>query len=241
VHPLFSAVKKDFKDYGTADGRRYTPRKPGTTSLGLTKWKVWTTWQSSLFPLSLLSLSVITWKRGSLMEEIDFERLEKIVTKLTDGFEKKLDAQSKYFQHELDLKLDAQSKDFWHELDLKLDVQSKDFRHELDLKLDVQSKDFRHELDLKLDVQSKDFRHELDLKLDAQSKDFHAWIGVQGEDFQHKLDLVVEGFQMLSEKIDRFGIKLDQVETGLDGVAASIAAHRMDTEAHHGLYRVKER
>jgi hypothetical protein len=27
VHPLFSAVKKDFKDYGTADGRRCTQRK----------------------------------------------------------------------------------------------------------------------------------------------------------------------------------------------------------------------
>jgi hypothetical protein len=145
------------------------------------------------------------------MEEIDFERLEKIVTKLTDGFDKKLDA------------------------------QSKDFQHKLDLKLDVQSKDFQNKLDLKLDVQNKDFQHKLDLKLDAQSKDFHTWIGVQGEDFQHKLDLEVEGFQMLAEKIDRFGIKLDQVETGLDGVAASIAAHRMDTEAHQGLYRVKER
>ena len=52
-------------------------------------------------------------------------------------------------------------------------------------------------------------------KLDDQSKNFHTWIGVQGEDFQHKLDLVVEGFQMLVEKIDRFEIKLDQVGTGL--------------------------
>jgi uncharacterized phage infection (PIP) family protein YhgE len=125
------------------------------------------------------------------MVDMDFERLEKIVTKLTDDFSKKLDDQSKDFQNKLDLKLEGQSKDFQN-------------------------------------------------KLDDQSKNFHNWIGVQGEGFQHKLDLVVEGFQMLSEKIDRFEIKLDQVGTGLDGVAANIAAHRMDTEAHPGLYRVKE-
>ena len=114
------------------------------------------------------------------MVDMDFEKLEKIVTKLTDDFSKKLDDQS------------------------------------------------------------KDFQRKLDLKLDDQSKNFHNWISVQGEYFQHKLDLVVEGFQMLAEKIDQFEIKLDQVGTGLDGVAASIAAHRMDTEAHPGLYRVKE-
>ena len=144
------------------------------------------------------------------MVDMDFERLEKIVTKLTDDFSK------------------------------KLDDQSKDFQHKLDLKLDDHSKDFQHKLDLKLDDHSKDFQRKLDLKLDDQSKNFHTWISVQGEDFQHKLDLAVEGFQMLAEKIDRFEIKLDQVGTGLDGVAASIAAHRMDTEAHPGLYRVKE-
>ena len=160
------------------------------------------------------------------MVDMDFERLEKIVTKLTDDFSKKLD---------------DQSQDFQHKLDRKLDDQSKDFQHRLDLKLDDQSQDFQHRLDLKLDDQSKNFQNKLDLKLDDQSKNFHNWIGVQGEDFQHKLDLVVEGFQMLAEKIDRFEIKLDQVGTGLEGVAANIAAHRMDTEAHSGLYRVKER
>ena len=103
-------------------------------------------------------------------------------------------------------------------------------------------------------------------RLDDQAKDFHTWIGVQGEDSQHKLDLVVEGFQMLSEKMDRseeridssigrldsrldrlevkldqVGMRLDEVKSKVDGVDAKIAAHPIDTEAHQGLYRVKER
>ena len=99
---------------------------------------------------------------------------------------------------------------------------------------------------------------DLNKKLDDQAKDFHSWIGVQGEDYQHKLDLVVEGFQMLADKMDRteeridssicrldskldqVGTRLDTVESKVDGVDANIAAHRMDTEAHQGLYRVKE-
>jgi hypothetical protein len=86
------------------------------------------------------------------------------------------------------------------------------------------------------------------------------------EDFQHKLDIVVEGHQMLADKIDlvdtTLTVRLDRVETSLtarldrvettltarldrvenkvDSVAADLSAHRADTEAHHGVYRVKE-
>ncbi|MBJ6752196.1 hypothetical protein JFN91_18420 [Geomonas sp. Red421] len=71
----------------------------------------------------------------------------------------------------------------------------------------------------------------------SQSEDFHRWLGIQGEEFQHKLDLVVEGHQMVSEK-------LDWVESSLagkiDAVAADLTAHRADTDAHHIIYRVKE-
>ena len=63
-------------------------------------------------------------------------------------------------------------------------------------------------------------------------------------DFQHKLDIVVEGQQMVSEKVDRLETRLNEVDANLsrriDAVAAEIAAHRADTEAHHGVYRVKE-
>ena len=62
-------------------------------------------------------------------------------------------------------------------------------------------------------------------------------MGVLADDFQHKLDIVVEGHQMLSEKIDRVESNLSQQ---IASVATELSAHRADTEAHHGVYRVKE-
>ena len=84
------------------------------------------------------------------------------------------------------------------------------------------------------------------------------------EDIQSKFDLVLEGHGALHEKIDRTGqqlgeridmvevqisalnqkidtvevsltAKIDKVEAKIDGVAADLAAHRIDTEAHHGI------
>ena len=85
----------------------------------------------------------------------------------------------------------------------------------------------------KVDGLSENF----DRKLEAQSEAVHRWIRVQGEEFQHKLDLVVEGHLMLSEQLDRFETSLG---ARIDAVAADLVAHRADTEAHHGIYRVKE-
>lgn len=60
-----------------------------------------------------------------------------------------------------------------------------------------------------------------------------------------KIDAVEE---KLSKRIDAVDEKLskriDSVEENLggkiDAVAADLSAHRADTEAHHGIYRVKE-
>lgn len=82
------------------------------------------------------------------------------------------------------------------------------------------------------------------------------------EDMNRKFDLVLEGHAALDRKIDdRFnelkteikensfaiGVlnnKIDDVEERLskkiDSVAADLSAHRADTEAHHGVYRIKE-
>jgi cytochrome c556 len=78
------------------------------------------------------------------------------------------------------------------------------------------------------------------------------------EDIRGKFDLVLEGHEMLSNKIDdkfnklnekiehnSFLInvvndKVDELEVKVDGIAADLSAHRSDTEAHHGVYRVKE-
>ena len=89
------------------------------------------------------------------------------------------------------------------------------------------------------------------------------------ESIDSKFDLVLDGHAALDQKIDRkfdqlnekiehntFMIstlngKIDAVATDLkatdkrlsgkiDAVAADLKAHRADTEAHHGVYRVKE-
>jgi len=74
---------------------------------------------------------------------------------------------------------------------------------------------------------------------------FDVRIGIVEENVQHKLDLVVEGQQMLADRMDRMGerldkridqveIRLDRVEAKIDTVTADLSAHRKDTEAHHG-------
>jgi len=69
-------------------------------------------------------------------------------------------------------------------------------------------------------------------------------IGSFADSVQHKLDLVVEGHQMLSEKLDRVEERLDKridcLEHKLDAVAAYLSAHRQDTEAHPAIYKVIE-
>jgi len=65
-------------------------------------------------------------------------------------------------------------------------------------------------------------------------------VGTFADSIQHKLDLVVEGHQMLSEKIDsveeRLDGRIDCVVRKLDAVAAqgSITAARLDAVAAQG-------
>jgi hypothetical protein len=100
---------------------------------------------------------------------------------------------------------------------------------------------------------------------DEIKEEFRHQLGIQSEGFQCKLDLVVEGHQMLSDKLDRVeerldgridcvvnkldtvaaqgnttAAKLDNVVRKLDAIAADLSAHRADTEAHPPVYRVKE-
>ncbi len=71
------------------------------------------------------------------------------------------------------------------------------------------------------------------------------------EDIRSKFDLVLEGHEVLRSEIRELGRKTDErfdlvdlkIETlnkKVDAVAADLSAHRADTEAHHGVYRVKE-
>lgn len=71
------------------------------------------------------------------------------------------------------------------------------------------------------------------------------------EDIGGKFDLVLEGHSALDKKIDdRFDEMNEKIEHNsfvigvlnqkIDAVAADLSAHRADTEAHRGVYRVKE-
>jgi len=97
--------------------------------------------------------------------------------------------------------------------------------------------------------------------LEKQTDQFQGYLGIVEENFQHKLDIVVEGDQLLGEKIDQLdgrmdGLdgrmyrlegrmghlegKMDRLEVKVDAAAADLSAHRKDTEAHGPVYRVKE-
>jgi hypothetical protein len=72
-------------------------------------------------------------------------------------------------------------------------------------------------------------------------------IGLLEDDLQHKLDLVVEGQQMLVERMDRIEETLDGVEqkvtfldVKVDALSSDMRHHRIDEAAHDGVYRVKE-
>ena len=93
---------------------------------------------------------------------------------------------------------------------------------------------------------------------DEIKEEFRHQLGIQSEAFQCKLDLVVEGHQLLSEKLDRVEERLDgridcvvrkldavaaqgsTVAANLDAFAADLKAPRQDTEAHPKIYQVKE-
>lgn len=115
---------------------------------------------------------------------------------------------------------------------------------------DVIRQDF---LALKNEIKDDSRKFKDDIK-----EEFQHQLTVQREGFQKQLAFVGEGFQMLSEKIDRVETRLDKrmdclehklvvvaAETNgntiaIRDLAADLAAHRRDTEAHPPVYRVKE-
>ncbi len=96
---------------------------------------------------------------------------------------------------------------------------------------------FRGEIDQSIDRRFTRFQGEI-------GEDFRHQLSIQREDFQHKLDLVVEGQQMLGEKLEttRTELKADiaKLDQRVTGIAADLSAHRADTEAHRKGWRVRE-
>ena len=71
------------------------------------------------------------------------------------------------------------------------------------------------------------------------------------EDISSKFDLVLEGHEVLRSEIretrtelkkdiELCNFKIDTLNKKIDAVAIDLKAHRNDTEAHHGVYMVKE-
>ena len=69
----------------------------------------------------------------------------------------------------------------------------------------------------------------------------HAVLGSEIRELGRKTD---ERFDLIDFKIETLNKKIDAAELKLgkkiDAVGADLSAHRADTEAHHGIYRVKE-
>ncbi len=64
------------------------------------------------------------------------------------------------------------------------------------------------------------------------------------ENIDKKFDIVIEGYSTLDRKIDDLAKstaeRFDLVDFKIDTLATELKAHREDTEAHHGIYQVKE-
>ncbi|MEA3363213.1 MAG: hypothetical protein U9Q61_08110 [Thermodesulfobacteriota bacterium] len=104
---------------------------------------------------------------------------------------------------------------------------------------------------------------------ETQTQQFQRHLSVVSENFDHKIALIAEGHESLNQKIDDLAMKTekrfdlvdfkidtlnqkidgvaadlkvtdDRLSNKIDAVAAELKDHRADTEAHHGVYRVKE-
>jgi hypothetical protein len=87
-----------------------------------------------------------------------------------------------------------------------------------------------------LEILIEDIREKFDLVLEGHLS-LHKRIDKAEQNLNDKILLVDFKVGVLNQKID--GVR-DELGDKIDGVAADLAAHRRDTEAHPALYKVKE-
>ena len=109
-----------------------------------------------------------------------------------------------------------------------------------------------------LEILLEDIRSKFDLVLEGHAA-LDRKMDLRFAELEEKIDKNTFLIQALAKRVDeveeRLDAKIDAVEKRLDSkiakveknlsakidaVAADLAAHRADTEAHHGVYRVKE-
>ena len=120
-----------------------------------------------------------------------------------------------------------------------LEILLEDIRSKFDLVLEGHAA-----LDRKMDLRFA----ELEEKIDKNTFLIQA-LAKRVDEVEERLDAKIDAVEeRLDAKIDavekRLDSKIAKVEENLsakiDAVAADLAAHRADTEAHHGRYQVKE-
>ncbi|ACH40440.1 heptapeptide repeat protein [Citrifermentans bemidjiense Bem] len=102
-----------------------------------------------------------------------------------------------------------------------------------------------------LEILLEDINSKFNLVLEghtALDKKFDSKLGELNEKIEQTTFMLGVVNDNLSKRIDeldeRLSIRIDELDerlsTKLDAVAADLSEHRADTEAHHGVYRVKE-
>ena len=93
------------------------------------------------------------------------------------------------------------------------------------------------DIDSKLEQMSSGFDSKLDRHKEEIVKEFGHQTTIQTEQFHKAMAIVVEGHQMLADKIERVELRL---EKRIDSLAEQLDAHRCDTKAHGSAYRIME-
>jgi chromosome segregation ATPase len=153
------------------------------------------------------------------MDEKDFERIAQIVAQAIDT---KLE--------QINVRFDQVDANF-EQVDARF-VQIDARFEQVDARFDridarFEQVDARFE---QVDAKFEQFKDEI-------IQEFEHRVTLHDDGYQNGLAVIAEGHQMLSEKLERVESNLGKK---IDKIAAEVAAHRVDTEAHHGIYRVKE-
>ena len=77
----------------------------------------------------------------------------------------------------------------------------------------------------------------LNERIDSVEKNLGERIDSVENNLNERIDSVEKN---LGEKVDQNTIRIEALDDKIDAVATDLKAHRADTEAHHGIYRVQE-
>ena len=117
-----------------------------------------------------------------------------------------------------------------------LTASSEQLRQELRQGLQANSEQLRQELRQGLQANSEQFQQELR----ATKEDFKQHASSVVEIVDHQISIIAEGHHAVLDKLEVLEARFDRLEARVDTIGTELAANRADTEAHHGVYRVKE-